>query len=140
MRQIGRSCTCPNDGCLLGVEKVIDLGRERSHLVGKNRSKPGRSAGANGVKAALHRIERSQADDHLCPRSRDKKGGKERERRNEIGRETQSGDMDLSSINSNCYPDVAAAEVCRHRDRALYHEERGLARTGNRVFVYLSVR
>jgi hypothetical protein len=36
----GRSGARSSDGRFLGVEKVVDLGRERSHFVGESRSKP----------------------------------------------------------------------------------------------------
>ncbi|WP_244469196.1 hypothetical protein [Afipia felis] len=140
MRQIGRSGASLSDGCLLSVEKVIHLGRERSHLVRESRSKPGILAGAHGVKPLSHCIERPQPDGHLRQGSRKKESGEERKRGHKVGREGQPGGMDLSSINRDRYPDSAPAEVCRQGDRALDDKERGLARTGNRMLMDLGDR
>ena len=139
MCQIGRSGARPSDGCLLCVEEVVDLGCERSHLVGESRSKPGLLTGAHGVKPSSHRIERPQADDHLRPGGREKKGGEKGERGHKIGRESTPGGMDLGSIDCDRNPNGAAAEAGGQRDRALDDKERGLARTSNRVLVHLGV-
>jgi hypothetical protein len=48
--------------------------------------------------------------------------------------------MDFSSINRDRYPDSTTTEVCRQSDRALDNKERGLARTGNRMLMYLGDR
>jgi hypothetical protein len=124
----------------LGVEKVIDLSRERSHLVGECGSKPGLPAGAHGMKASSHSIERAQPDGHLRPGSREKEGGEEPEGGHKVGREGQAGRMDLSPIDGNRHADSAAAKVCGQGNRALDDEERGSARPGNRMLVHLGTR
>ena len=92
------------------------------------------------MKPSSHRIERSEADDHLRPGSCEKKGGEKGERGHKIGSESTPGGMDLGPIEGDRDPDGAAAEVGGQRDRALGDKKRGSARTGNGVLVHLGVQ
>ena len=113
VREIGRPRPRARDRRLLRLEKTVDLGRERSHLVRKRRSETRLTARQNRGEPTPHRIERLQAHRDLHPRGQDQKRGEEAERGHEVARECQDGRTDLRPVDRDRRPDRSAAQIRR---------------------------